>query len=511
MGSSTLSFGPFLYDPVTGSLWREGKSIATGPRPAALLGLLLEAEGRAVTKADLMDRAWPGLAVEEGNLTVQIATLRKILGARPDGTEWIVTVPRVGYRLPRRDDAGMAPVAPQPPSVAVLPFVNLGGDVDQDYFADGVVTEIITALARFRSFSVVSRHSAFIYKGRSIDVRQVAAELGVRYVLEGSIRREGGQVRINVQLVDGVTATNLWADHFEDGISHIFAFQDHITERVASIVEPAIEIAEIQRSRRDRPNSPAVYDLYLRALAAIIDESIESNAAAYALLQEALAMEPENAMLLSHAAWALEHRITMGWPRLGTDDKAECISLARRGLQHSAGDPRVMAHCGMALLQTGKDYEGGMAVLEAAAAANPNDLLVAACSGIAALHCGDIEQALERLHRAVKLGPRDPDARFSLTGIAMAELFRGNYEAAISYASRSLALNAHFDPTYWMLIAAHAHLGNMEQARQFLHALEAMAPDVTLEGILAGQPAKDPLRFAPVLEGLARAGMRPRL
>jgi tetratricopeptide (TPR) repeat protein len=126
------------------------------------------------------------------------------------------------------------------------------------------------------------------------------------------------------------------------------------------------------------------------------------------------------------------------------------------------------------------------------------------------LHCGDIDQALERLHRAVRLGPRDPDARFSLTGIAMAEIFRGNYEAAISYASRSLALNAHFDPTYWMLIAAHAHLGNMEQARQFLHALEAMAPDVTLEGILAGQPAKDPQRFAPVLEGLARAGMRPR-
>ncbi|WP_132573184.1 winged helix-turn-helix domain-containing tetratricopeptide repeat protein [Rhizobium sp. BK008] len=508
MGSSRLSFGPFLYDPVTGSLWRDGKSVAAGPRPAALLGLLLEAEGRVVTKADLIDRAWTGLAVEEGNLTVQIAALRKLLGARPDGTEWIVTVPRVGYRLPRQEDGG--PVASQPPSVAVLPFVNLGGDADQDYFADGVVAEIITALARFRSFSVVSRHSAFVYKGRSVDVREVARELGVRYVLEGRIRREGAQVRINVQLVDGVTAANLWADHFEDGISDVFAFQDHITERVASIVEPAIEIAEIQRSRRDRPNSPAVYDLYLRALAAIIDESIESNAAAYALLQEALAMEPENAMLLSHAAWVLEHRITMGWPRLGTDDKAECVSLARRGLQHSAGDPRVMAHCGMALLQTGKDYEGGMAVLEAAAAANPNDLLVAACSGIAALHCGDIEHALERMHRALKLGPRDPDARFSLTGIAMAEIFRGNYEEALSFASRSLALNAHFDPTYWMLIAAHAHLGNMEQARQFLRALEKMAPDVTLEGILAGQPAKNPQRFAPVLEGLARAGMRPR-
>ncbi|PDT10080.1 winged helix-turn-helix domain-containing protein [Rhizobium sp. M1] len=510
MGSSTLSFGPFLYDPVTASLWREGRAVATGPRPAALLGLLLEAEGRVVTKADLMDRVWPGLAVEEGNLTVQIAALRKLLGARPNGTDWIVTVPRVGYRLPRQEDAGAATVAPQPPSVAVLPFVNFGGDADQDYFADGVVTEIITALARFRSFSVVSRNSAFVYKGRTVDMREVAAELGVRYLLEGSIRRENAMVRINVQLVDGATAANLWADHFEGGIGSMFAFQDHITEQVASIVEPAIEIAEIQRSRRDRPNSPAIYDLYLRALAGIIDESIAGNAAAYGLLREALAIEPENAMLLAHAAWALEHRITMGWPRLGEDDVAECIGLARRGLQHSAGNPRVMAHCGMALLQTGKDYEGGVAVLEAAAAANPNDLLVAACSGIAALHCGDIDHALERLHRAVRLGPRDPDARFSLTGIAMAEIFRGNYEAAISFASRSLALNAHFDPTYWMLIAAHAHLGNMGQAQQFLHALEAIAPDVTLEGIAAGQPAKDPRRFAPVLEGLARAGMRAR-
>ncbi|MBB2696609.1 UNVERIFIED_ORG: TolB-like protein/Tfp pilus assembly protein PilF [Rhizobium esperanzae] len=510
MGSSTLSFGPFLYDPATGSLRREGKPVATGQRPAALLGRLLEAEGRVVTKADLMERAWPGLAVEEGNLTVQIAALRKLLGARPDGMDWIVTVPRVGYRLPRQGDAASAPAGPQPPTVAVLPFVNLGGDADQDYFADGVVTDIITALARFRSFSVVSRNSAFVYKGRSIDVREVAAQLGVRYVLEGSIRREGSQVRINVQLVDGVTAANLWADHFEDGIGGMFAFQDHITERVASTVEPTIEIAEIQRSRRDRPNSPAVYDLYLRALAAIIDESIENNAIAYGLLQQALAIEPENPMILSHAAWALEHRIAMGWPRLGEDDVAECVSLARRGLQYSGGDPRVMAHCGMALVQAGKDYEGGMAVLEAAAAANPNDLFVAACSGTAALHCGDIDRALERLHRALRLGPRDPDARFSLTAIAMAELIRGNYEAAISYASRSLALNAHFDPTYWMLIAAHAHLGHIEEARRFLHALEAIAPDVTLERIVAGQPAKDPRRFAPVLDGLARAGMRAR-
>lgn len=505
MGKPVVSFGPFLIDLATGDLSRDGKPVAIGQKGGLLLAALAAAEGRAVSKAELMERGWPGLAVEEGNLTVQIAALRKALGLRGDGAEWIVTIPRLGYRLAL--DRAIAEGDPHPPSVAVLPFVNLGAGVEQDYFADGVAAEIITALARFRSFSVVSRSSSFVYKGKAVDSRQAAAELGVRYVLEGSIRRDGERLRLDVQLVDGVTAGHLWAERFEDVIGHIFDFQDRITERVASTVEPSIEIAEMQRSRRERPQSVAVYDLYLRALAALHDESMEGNAAAHALLKQALAIEPDNAMLLSHAAWVLEHRHAMGWPPFTSDDAAESVELARRALQHCAGDPRVMTHCGMALLQAGRDYEGAVAVLEAAFAANPNDLMVAAASGIAMLHCGDVRLAVERLKRAVALGPRDPDARFSLTGLAMAALFERDFEAAIAWAARSLALNAHFDATYWMLIAAHAHRGEIGEAHRYLESLRRIAPGVSLASIKAGQPARHPERFAVVLEGLALGGL----
>lgn len=505
MGKPVVSFGPFRLDLATGDLSREGKPVAIGQKSATLLTALALAEGKAVSKAELMDCGWPDIVVEEGNLTVQIAALRKALGQRSDGTEWIVTIPRLGYRLAL--ERAVAVEDPHPPSVAVLPFANLGAGTEQDYFADGVAAEIITALARFRSFSVVSRNSSFVYKGRQVDSRQVATELGVRYVLEGSVRRDGERLRLDVQLVDGVTTGHLWAERFEDVIGHIFNFQDRITERVASTVEPSIEIAEMQRSRRERPQSIAVYDLYLRALAALQDESIDGNAAAHALLDQALAVEPDNAMLLSHAAWVLEHRHAMGWPPFTPDDAARSVTLARRALQNCGGDPRVMCHCGMALLQAGRDYEGAMAVLEAAFAANPNDLMVAAASGIALLHCGDLDIAVERLQRAIALGPRDPDSRFSLTGLAMAALFQRDFEAAISWATRSLALNAHFDATYWMLISAHAHRGEFGEARRHLESLRRIAPGVSLASIKAGQPAKHPSRFAVVLEGLALAGL----
>jgi TolB-like protein len=503
----SLTFGPFVLDSVRGVLKRDNRPLALGQRALAVLRALAEADGNVVAKSDLMDRGWPGMIVEDANLTVQIAALRKLLGARDDGEEWIVTVPRVGYRLalPTAPEGGIA--LPARPSIAVLPFQNIGGDPEQDYFADGVVTEIITALARFRSFAVVARNSSFVYKGRAVDVRQIGAELGVRYVLEGSVRRSGDRLRINAQLVDGTTGAHLWADHFDGEMGDVFDFQDRITESVATLVEPAIELAEIERSRRERPGSVAVYDLYLRAFARITDESIEGNAVAYALLEEGLAIEPNNPILLAHAAWALEHRTTMGWPPIGPNDVERCVVLARRGLQNAAGDPRVMAHCGMALLQTGKDYDGGMAAVQAAARANPNDLLVVAAAAVATMHCGDLDEAMAHMRRALRLGPSDTDSRFALTGMAHIEIIRGNYEAALTSAARSLVLNASFDPTYWMLIAANAYLGRMDEARRFLGKLREIAPGVTVSRIRAGQPAKDPGRIEPVLEGLRLAGM----
>jgi TolB-like protein len=254
MTHARCSFGPFVLDPVCGQLQRNGKSVALGRRGLALLEALFDAEGRIVSKSDLMERGWPGSIVEEGNLTVQIAALRKALGQTPEGQEWIVTVPRVGYRLVRPGAAMKETEAPFP-VLAVLPFSNLGGDPEQDYFADGVVDDVITALSRFRSFSVIARNSTFAYKGRNVDVRQVAKELGVRYVLEGSIRRAGNQLRITAQLIDGGSGAHLWAQNFDGALDDVFNFQDRITENVATVVEPHIKAAEIERSRRERPGS----------------------------------------------------------------------------------------------------------------------------------------------------------------------------------------------------------------------------------------------------------------
>jgi len=505
MGSRRHAFGPFVIDPARGLL-RDGAPVALGQRGLALLSALADAEGQAVSKAELMESAWPGTIVEEGNLTVQIAALRKALGNAPNGDDWIATVPRLGYRLPRTDIAGETAL-PERPALAVLPFQNLGGDTEQDWFADGVVAEIIGALARFHSFAVVSRVSSFVYKGRAIDVRQAARELDVRYVVEGSVRRAGDRLRITSQLVDGETGAHIWADQFDGAAEGVFDFQDRITETVATMVAPAISNAELARSRRERPGSLAAYDIFLKAHAHISAESQEDNTIAYRLLGEALAIEPGNPLILAHAAWVLEHRNAMGWPSAEPDDPQRCVAYARRALNQATGDPRVTTLCGMAILQTGKEYEWGLEVVRAAAATNPNDVLAVSAAGIATMHCGDLDDAARLLQRAIRLSGGGIAARLPLTGMAHLENIRGNHREALDWATRSLAINVNFDPTYWSLIAANAHLGRLPEARRILDEYRRVAPGVTMAGIRAGQPGKYPERIEPILAGLRIAGM----
>jgi TolB-like protein/Tfp pilus assembly protein PilF len=512
MPGQPLIFGPFRLNADNGTLFRDGELVPVGQKGVLLLKALLESPGQVRTKAELMEAAWPGAAIEESNLSVQIATLRKLLGPLPDGGEWIATVPRVGYRLvgmerpasaePRASGAGQVI-----PSLAVLPFENLGGSAEQDYFADGIVEEIITALSRFRSFAVIARNSSFAYKGRAIDVRQVAAEVGVRYVLEGSVRRAGERLRIAAQLVDGATGAHLWAEKYDGTVADVFDFQDMITERVATAVEPQIQQAEIERSRLERPESIAAYDLHLQALPLLYAETDESNRRAYGLLTRAVALEPDHAVILGELAWTLTHRKAMGWGALGDDDR-ENVDYARRALRHAAGDAVVMASCAFTtLLHISGEYDLALAVARSAAEANPNSLTVVLGAGIVFLHCGDVDEALAFFHRAIRLSPRDPAAHYSLTGIAHGEMIRGNYAEALVWATRSLVVNAQYPPTHWMLIAANAQLGRMDEARRLLRDFLAIVPSATISAITAGQPAKDPSRIAAILEGLRRAGL----
>ncbi len=503
----TIALGPFTFDAVRATLVRDGVSVPLGQKAAALLAALIGADGKPLAKSDLMQAGWPGMAVEEGNLTVQIAHLRKVLGPGPQGQDWIVTVPRVGYRL-------ILPQVPPPmthetpkPALAVLPFVNLGGDPAQDYFADGVVEDIITALSKFRSFAVIARNSSFTYKGRAVDVRQVGEDLGVRYVLEGSIRRAGDRLRISAQLVECENGQHIWAEQFDGKVEDVFDFQDRITESVATVVEPHIQRAELERSRRERPGSIAAYDFYLRALPRLSMETPKDNAEAFALLTEALALEPDNPVFLAFASFAIGQSIVAGFPHVRSDDRQKCANLSRRGLERAAGDATVIAHCSMGLLHFTKDYDWAMAAILSAVEANPNDLQVVCRAGIAHLHCGNVADSLEYLHRAIRLSPRDPSSHIALTGIADCHMALGDYPEALLWAARSLALTPNYGCTYWILIAANAQLGRMDEARKYLDQFRKLAPGVTVASIWAGQPQKDPSRCAAVLEGLRLAGL----
>ncbi len=393
------------------------------------------------------------------------------------------------------------------PSLAVLPFENMSGDTEQEYFADGVVEDIITALSRFRSFAVVARNSSFVYKGRVADVRNVAHELGVRYVLEGSIRRSASRLRITAQLVEGGTGTHLWAEHYDGSTEDVFDFQDRITESVVTIVEPHIKSAEIARSRRERPESMEAYDLYLQALGGLYSNELARNVAALSLIKRAIALEPGNATYLASGVELLKQRAVFGWKLPDADDsRILCSNYIERALSNGQGDATVVAMCGNALLHR-REYDRGFELIRRAVALNPNNIEVVNSAGIANLHCGNLDDAVTYFLRAERLSPNGVDSHYNLTGLAHIELVRGNYEQALIWAGKSMAANAYYGPCFWMLIAANAQLGRMEEARRHLANLLAISPDVTVASIRAGQPAKIPDRIEPILEGLLLAGM----
>ncbi len=413
--NAAVTFGDFELDLASLTLRQAGRPVRVGQRAIHLLAALVEAEGATVSKPALMDRAWPGLFVEEANLSVQVSQLRRLLGRGEGGHDWIVTVPGLGYRFAL--DRPEAAAGRDRPRLVVLPFSHDEGDADMDYFAQGLVTDLIAALAGFQSLSVISRNIAFTYRGRFVDSREVARDLGVAYLLEGNLRRDGSRLRLVADLVDGATGAQLWAERFDGRMDDVFAFQDQIVESVAARAAPSIGASELLRSRRERPTSVATYDIFLRAKADLDSETEPANRRAFELLQKALASEPDNAAILCHAAWALEHRHTMGWEPLAEDDVETCLLYTRRCLQRARDNARLAAQCAICLMQVGRDYPAAIAVAREAARANPNDPFVIAVAGVSAIHCGTLEEAEAHLRRVLAIAPLDPDTRFALTGL----------------------------------------------------------------------------------------------
>src|SRR5215467_1158664 len=299
-----VSFGPFSLDPSRRLLLKDGAPVAVGARTLDTLIALVARPNEAISKRELMAVVWPDVTVEEGSLRVQIAALRKALGDGKGGARYITTLAGRGYcfvaPISRVRDRGSERAAatkpalalPDKPSIAVLAFQNMSGDPEQEYFADGMVEEIITALSRIRWLFVTARNSSFTHKGQSVDVKRIGRDLGVRYVLEGSVRKSGNRVRITAQLIDASTASHLWADRFDGALEDIFDLQDQVTARVIGAIAPKLEQAEIERARRKPTESLDAYDYFLRGMASHNQWTKESNDEAIRLFYRAIELDP---------------------------------------------------------------------------------------------------------------------------------------------------------------------------------------------------------------------------
>jgi TolB-like protein len=393
------------------------------------------------------------------------------------------------------------------PSIAVLPFTNMSGDPEQEYFVDGMVEDIITALSRFNQLFVIARNSTFTYKGRAVDVRQVAKELGVRYVLEGGVRKAGNRLRITGQLIDAATGGHLWADRFDGGLEDVFDLQDKITAKVVGAIEPTLRKAEIERARRKPIENLDAYDLYLRALPHVYAIRPDENLVAFGLLSKAIDLAPNYALALGHAAWCLTQRVTRGWPPASADDVATATGLARRAAAAGNDDAVALVLAGFVLVAVGRDYGAGLEAARRAVEQNPGSSFVNLMAGSAMVWSDDLENGLILLERAMTLGPLDPSFFMNLVMVAAAELCRGRPERAIELAQRSIALNPNWDSAYWVLAAAYARLDRLEEARTALANFLAQWPGATVTTLRKRLPFRSGPSLDIILDGLRKAGL----
>jgi adenylate cyclase len=396
---------------------------------------------------------------------------------------------------------------PDKPSIAVLPFENMSGDPEQEYFADGMVEEIITALSRLKWLFVIARNSSFTYKGRSVDIRQVASELGVRYVLEGSVRKAGNKVRITGQLIDAATGVHLWADRFDGDMEDIFDLQDEITTSVVGAIEPRLRLAEVERSRRKQTKNLDAYDLYLRAFPHVEAVTIDDNIEALALLEKAIAIDPNFAPAMAYAAWCYEQRVVRGWSTAEESDIEKGVKLARAAIAADGEDATAVGTAGFVLLMLGREFDAGLAALQRALDLSPNSALLSMLFGWANIFAGDVDVALASYERARRLSPNAPNAYFFLVGIGMVHLLSGRYDEAAEITSKSAVLNADWDTTYWVLAPAYGYLGRAEDAKTAIARLLALAPGSTVSRFRGTLPFRDNDRLEIILEGLRKAGL----
>jgi len=471
--AKTYEFGPFRLDADAEILFRGAQPIVLGRRAVALLRLLLERAGTPVPKDALFEAAWPGMAVEDSNLTVQVATLRRVFDEGGGDADWIETMPRRGYRYVGPAVAtGEAAVPPPPaappslpdkPSVAVLPFTNLSGDPEQEYFADGMVEDIIAGLSRIKWLFVIARHSSFAYKGSAVDVKRVGRELGVRYLVQGSSRKDGNRVRISAQMIEAENGSLLWTERFERPLDDVFALQDEIALNVVSAIEPNLRRAEGERVKRKRPDSLDAYDLVLQAQPDVDSGMPAQVTKALVLLQRALAIDPTYA--LAHANAAMCHHCLFLRNGLREEDRSASVRYAQAAIAHGRDDPPALTLAGFSIGMDGHDRDAAFIALEAALAISPSSALTYILGSVIMAWGGDSERAIEWSERGMRLSPLDPWGFAAYDAQAMSHFHLGRYDKAAHAAYKSVHANPAHSITYVQLAAALTKLGRMEEAK----------------------------------------------
>jgi TolB-like protein len=520
-------FAGHILDTDRRELRRGADPIAVEPQVFDLLVYLVGNRERVVSKDDLIAAVWGGRIVSDSTLTSRINAARRAVGDSGQAQKLIRTIARKGFRFvgdvraqPDADESAHAGAAPEQaveaprsalplpdrPAIAVLPFLNMSGEPEQEYFSDGISEDIITALSKLRWFFVIARNSSFIYKGKAVHMKQVAEELGVGYVVEGSVRKGGDRVRITAQLNDVTTGSHIWAEHYDRDLADVFAVQDEITEAIVAAIEPQLYAAENFRAKRKPPDSMDAWDLVMRALSYYWRVTRQDNVVAQALLEKATAIDPNYGQALGVLATCHTFDAHMGW-----EDMATAMPIAERAALAAVGadseDPWAHYALGGVCLLT-RRFDDSLAEFEVALRLNPNFSLAQGFYGLALTYAGRWEEGDLAARRALRSSPRDPFSAIYNGIAAYAQFIGRNYDEAMRLSREALRQRSDFVGGHRVLTAAAGMAGQAEMATAALQELRRTQPNISLDWIATQMPIMQGAEMQHYLEGLRRAGLK---
>jgi TolB-like protein len=507
-------FEDYALDPDRRELARGSEPVALEPKVFDLLVYLIRHREHVVSRDDLIASVWEGRIVSESALSTRINAARSALGDNGEEQRLIKTLPRKGLRFvgvvrEERGDAGASHLlvgSSDKPSIAVLPFENLSGDPEQDYFSDGIVEDITTALSRNRAFFVIARNSSFTYKGVPVNSQRVAHELGVRYLLEGSVRKAAGRVRVTGQLIEAASGRHLWADRFDGDMADIFELQDQIVTRVVGAIAPQLEKAEIDRARQTATGDLAAYDLYLRGLASWNRWTKDENAKALQLFYAAIEKDREFSTPYGLAASCHLFAKANDWA--SRFDEQEIARLADRAADLGMDDPIALCWAGHVQAYFFADLDRALLLIDRALELDENLAVAWQRSGWVRGYAGDSEGAIASLNKAIRLNPLDPRVFLTQSAMGFAHFIAGRDEEAANWAAMALRVKPNWPPALRVALVSNAMRGHADETARARTAYLTIDPNVSIAKICGFYPLRRDADRQRLIVALRKAGVR---